>query len=92
MAGAARILVKRVKDAQMPSLPTNRHTAVHSVTELRVARLQAGWRGRPAGDMEPAVAPVRAVGAFTEALCRRLVGLDVNALLVLPQGTWSHRR
>jgi hypothetical protein len=76
----------------MPPLPTNRRTVVHSVSELRVASLQASCRGQPAGDMEPAVGPVIAVGAFTEALCHRLIGLDVNALLVLPQGTWSHRR
>ena len=53
---------------------------------LKVAPLIAGFRGRPKGDLGPAIDAVMAVADYAEANRAHLVELDVNPLLVLPEG------
>jgi len=51
-----------------------------------LGKLLGGFRGAPAGDIPAAVDAVMAVAAFAEAHHDTLMELDVNPLLVLPQG------
>ena len=74
------------EDAATLLLPTDRAAVERAVAGLRIARLLAGYRGRPAGDIAAAVDAALAVAAFAEAHRDRLVELDVNPLLVLRQG------
>jgi len=86
VVGAGGVLVEMVEDAATLLLPTSRTAVERAIRGLRVARLLAGYRGKPAGDMAAAVDAVMAVAAFAEAHRDRLVELDVNPLLVLPEG------
>jgi acetate---CoA ligase (ADP-forming) len=84
--GAGGILVEMVEDAATLLLPTSRAVVERAISGLRVAKLLAGYRGRPAGDRGAVVDAVMAVAAFAEAHRDGLVELDVNPLLVLPDG------
>jgi hypothetical protein len=53
---------------------------------LRIAKLLAGFRGKPAGDVEALVAAVLAVARYAEAHVESLAGLDVNPIIVRPSG------
>ncbi|WP_119462454.1 acetate--CoA ligase family protein [Rhodospirillaceae bacterium SYSU D60014] len=86
VVGAGGILVEMVEDAATLLLPTSRAIVERAIRGLRVAKLLAGYRGRPAGDKVAVVDAVMAVAAFAEAHRDRLVELDVNPLLVLPEG------
>jgi hypothetical protein len=53
---------------------------------LRVAKLLAGFRGKPAGDVEALVTAVLAVARYAEAHVDTLAELDVNPIIVRPSG------
>jgi succinyl-CoA synthetase beta subunit len=84
--GAGGILVEMVQDAATLLLPTDRGAVEAAVHGLKMARLLAGYRGRPAADIDAVIGAVMAVAGFAEANRDRLIELDVNPLLVLPRG------
>jgi acyl-CoA synthetase (NDP forming) len=84
--GAGGILVEMVQDAASLLLPTDRAEVERAIRGLKVAKLLAGFRGRPAGDVAAVIDAVMAVAGFAEAHRDRLIELDVNPLLVLPRG------
>jgi acyl-CoA synthetase (NDP forming) len=84
--GAGGILVEMVQDAVSLLLPTDRVEVERAIGGLKAAKLLAGYRGRPAGDIGAVVDAVMAITAFAEAHRDRLLELDVNPLLVLPRG------
>jgi acyl-CoA synthetase (NDP forming) len=86
VVGAGGILVEMVQDAASLLLPTSRAEVERAIRGLKVAKLLAGYRGRPAADIDAVVDAVMAVAGFAEAHRDRLVELDVNPLLVLPKG------
>ncbi len=86
VVGAGGILVEMMEDAATLLLPTDRTSIECAIRGLRVSRLLAGYRGKPAGDIGAAVDAVLAIAAFAQAHRDRLVELDVNPLLVLPDG------
>ena len=53
---------------------------------LKVGRLLCGYRGAGPGDIDAAVAAVMAVCAFIEDHAALLEELDINPLMVLPDG------
>ncbi|MEE8203352.1 MAG: acetate--CoA ligase family protein, partial [Alphaproteobacteria bacterium] len=67
-------------------LPADREAIAAAIGSLKAAQLIAGFRGRPAGDVDAAIDAVLAVAAFAEAHRDRLVELDVNPLVVTPRG------
>ncbi|MGE0117846.1 MAG: acetate--CoA ligase family protein [Dongiaceae bacterium] len=84
--GAGGILVEMMQDAVSLLLPTTRTEIERAVRSLKTAKLLAGYRGKPAGDVDALVDAVMAVAAFAERHRDRLLELDVNPLLVLPEG------
>ncbi|MGE3969361.1 MAG: acetate--CoA ligase family protein [Dongiaceae bacterium] len=86
VVGAGGILVEMIEDAATLLLPTTRAEVAAALGGLRVAKLLRGYRGKPAGDSEAAIDAVMAVAAYAEANRDRLVELDVNPLMVLPEG------
>jgi hypothetical protein len=83
--GAGGVLVELVDDTDTVLLPTTRREIREALTGLRVGPVLAGYRGRPA-DLEAVVAAVEAVAAFAVDQAERLLELEVNPLLVLPDG------
>ena len=79
-------LVELVEDTRTLLLPADREAIAAAIGSLKAAQLIAGFRGRPAGDVDAAIDAVLAVAAFAEAHRDRLVELDVNPLVVTPRG------
>jgi len=84
--GSGGTLVELVQDSRTLLLPATRAEVAEALDSLRVARLIAGYRGRPEGDREAVIEAVLAIAAFAEARRGRLAELDVNPLMVLPRG------
>jgi len=84
--GAGGVLVEMVADSATLLLPTTTAQIGEALAGLRVARLLAGYRGRPPATSLPRSGAIAAIAAAAEALGDRLLELDVNPLLVLPAG------
>ena len=65
---------------------TDRASVEAALMALKVSRLLAGFRGKPAGDVAAAIDAIMAIAAFADAHWSALRELDVNPLIVLPQG------
>ncbi len=86
MVGAGGILAELVEDNALILLPTDREEVLAAIEGLKVAKLLRGYRGKPAGDLEAVVDAVMAIAKFAEAEADWLMELDVNPLIVLPEG------
>ncbi len=84
--GAGGILVELVADSVSLLLPTDRAAVTNAVESLSVAKLIKGFRGNAAGDMNAAVDAILTVANFAEDNWDSLMELDINPLLVLPDG------
>ena len=84
--GGGGVLVELMQDSQRLLLPASREAIAQALSRLAVAKLLAGYRGRPQADIEAAIDAIAAVAAFAEAHRDRLAELDVNPLLVRPKG------
>jgi acetyl-CoA synthetase len=83
--GAGGVLVELVDDSATLLLPATRTQIRAALTGLRVGPVLEGFRGR-AADLEAVVTAVEAVAAFAVDHAAQLVELEVNPLLVLPDG------
>ena len=84
--GAGGALVELIDDTATLLLPCDRAAIAEALAGLKVARLLAGHRGGPPADLDAAIDAVLAIAACAEDHRDSLVELDVNPLLVLPQG------
>jgi len=84
--GAGGILVELVEDAAMLLLPTTAEEVEAAIRRLKIAKLLAGYRGKPAADMGALVKSIMAIAAFAEANRGTLLELDVNPLMVRADG------
>jgi acyl-CoA synthetase (NDP forming) len=84
--GSGGVLVELVGDSAILLMPATANEIRTAVATLKVARLLAGWRGRPAGDMQDVVQTVLAIQSYAIANLDRLLELDVNPVMVLPDG------
>ena len=80
------VLVELLGDSQTLLLPTDRRAVETALRRLRVFKLLEGFRGRPAGDVEALTDAVLKLAAHCHAHRDQLEELDVNPLMVLPQG------
>lgn len=84
--GAGGILVELLQDAQTLLFPVARDDVLHALQALKSWPLLAGFRGKAAGDTDALVDAVLAIAAYAQAHAHTLLELDVNPVLVLPQG------
>lgn len=84
--GAGGILVELLQDAQTLLFPVARDDVLHALQALKSWPLLAGFRGKAAGDVDALVDAVLAIAAYAQAHAHTLLELDVNPVLVLPQG------
>lgn len=84
--GAGGVLVDLLQDAATLLFPVAQADVLAALQSLKVWPLLTGFRGRPAGDVDALVDAVLAVAAYAQAHAGQLVELDVNPVLVLPQG------
>ncbi len=83
--GSGGVLVELVDDTATLLLPTTRAAIRAALTGLRVGPVLEGFRGRTA-DLEAVVSAVEAIARFAADHADRLVEIEVNPLLVLPEG------
>ncbi len=80
------ILVELMKDAQTLLLPTNAEIVRHALESLKCYPLLNGYRGRPKCDVEALVKTITGLAEFAEANKDTLLEMDINPLMVLPDG------
>ena len=84
--GAGGVLVELLGDAASLLLPATEEDIRAAMLSLKTAPLLQGFRGRSAGDVNAAVQAALAIARFAEENAGRLEELDVNPLLVRPEG------
>jgi acyl-CoA synthetase (NDP forming) len=83
---AGGTLTELVADRSVALPPLDRTRARRMVDATRVARLLAGLRGAAPADVDAVVDAVVAMGILAVELGDRVVALDVNPLIVGPDG------
>ena len=86
VVGSGGILVELIGDARTLLFPVSHAAAKRAILSLKAAKLLAGFRGRPKGDLAAAIAAVLTVARYAEANAETLQELDINPLLVRPEG------
>lgn len=86
MVGLGGVFVEALGDVALELAPLSPDEARAMIGGLKAARLLSGFRGRPAADVDALAALLVRVGALCGALGDRLVSLDLNPVMVLPEG------
>lgn len=84
--GAGGILVELLQDSATLLLPVSPDDIHAALQGLKIWPLLQGHRGRAGGDVAALVRAIAAIAAYAQAHAEHLLELDVNPLLVLPQG------
>jgi acetyl-CoA synthetase len=79
-------LVELLQDSATLLLPVSRADIHAALQGLKTWPLLNGYRGKAVGDVAALVDAVAAIAAYAQAHADSLLELDVNPLLVLPQG------
>jgi acetyl-CoA synthetase len=86
LVGSGGVLVELVGDSVALPLPLAEGDAAAALEQLRVIQLIDGYRGRPRGDRAALEAAIERIGRFCCDNVDGLAELDVNPLLVRPEG------
>jgi acyl-CoA synthetase (NDP forming) len=84
--GAGGVLVELLGDAASLLLPATEEEIRRAILSLKTAPLLQGFRGRPRGDLDAAIAAAVAAARYAEAHAEVLEELEINPLLVRPYG------
>jgi acyl-CoA synthetase (NDP forming) len=84
--GAGGILVELMDDSTIITLPTTKADIEQAIAGLKITKLLNGYRGQARGDIAALVAAVSAAGDFVIAHGAEIEELDINPLMVLPEG------
>ena len=84
--GSGGVLTNLVEDAARLLLPIDRNAIDRALAGTKVDRLITGYRGGAKGDREALLDAVEAIAHYAESERDRLIELDVNPILVLPEG------
>jgi len=84
--GSGGVLVELFEDSSLRLPPLSRREAREMIDETEAARLLAGFRGKPAADVEALVDTLVRVSQLAVDLEGQIAALDINPLLVLPNG------
>jgi succinyl-CoA synthetase beta subunit len=86
LVGAGGVLVELAEDAALRLLPVTATEVTGMVDGLRLAKLLAGFRGRPAADRAALEATALAVGQFFLDHRTKIKDVEINPLMVRPSG------
>jgi acetate---CoA ligase (ADP-forming) len=86
VVGTGGVLVELVKDVACRLLPVGPQDARAMVGELKVATLLAGFRGRPAADLDALIAAICGLSDFYLDHRHLMTDCEVNPLIVLRNG------
>jgi acyl-CoA synthetase (NDP forming) len=80
------VLVELYKDSRTLLLPTTPSRIKSALESLQCFPLLTGYRGRPACDIDGLITTIMKLAHFAEAQADRLLEMDINPLMVLPDG------
>jgi acetyl-CoA synthetase len=83
--GSGGVLTELVQDTVTLLLPVARNEVKTAMEKLRVMKLLNGYRSKLTGDIEACIDAIMSIATFAQANADRLLELDVNPLLVLPE-------
>ena len=86
VVGAGGVLVEAIADRAVALPPVSEPAARQLLSELRISRLLAGFRGTPPADLDSIVRAVTGLSALAAELGGELEALDVNPLICGPAG------
>jgi acetate---CoA ligase (ADP-forming) len=86
MVGLGGIFIEVLKDVAFRRCPFGAAEAERMIRSLRGFPLLDGIRGRPRADVPALARALSALSAFAVAAGPRLLSIDVNPMLVLPEG------
>jgi succinyl-CoA synthetase beta subunit len=86
MVGLGGIFIEVLKDVSFRRCPFGEAEAERMIRSLKGFPLLDGARGRPKADVPALARALSALSAFAAAAGPRLESVDVNPLLVLPEG------
>jgi acyl-CoA synthetase (NDP forming) len=86
MVGLGGIFIEILKDVAFRRCPFDAAEAERMVRSLKGAPLLQGARGRPKADVAALAKALSHLSAFAAAAGTRLASVDVNPMLVLPEG------
>ena len=84
--GAGGVLTELLRDSVTLLPPFTAASIGAALGRLRVAKLLAGYRGRPPADVAALVQTVLACARYAAANLERLVELDLNPVIARPAG------
>ena len=84
--GAGGILVELIDDSAIITLPTTKADIRRSIDSLKISKLLNGYRGQTGGDVAALVDAIYAASEFVIAKSADIEELDINPLMVLPEG------
>ncbi|MEE9217676.1 MAG: acetate--CoA ligase family protein [Acidobacteriota bacterium] len=86
VVGLGGIFVEVMKDAALRVLPVDQSEVEEMIASLRSRALLEGARGRPRGDVPALVEALLRLSKLASDLGPRIDQLDINPLIVLPEG------
>ena len=86
MVGLGGVFIEILKDVSFRRCPFNEAQAEQMIRSLKGFPLLDGARGRPKADVAALASALSALSRFAAGAGDRLAGVDVNPLLVLPEG------
>lgn len=86
VAGMGGVLVEVLRDTALELAPLDRAAARGLLERLKGVRLLRGFRGRPSADMAALEDVLMRLGRMACVLGPKLASLDLNPVLVLPEG------
>ena len=85
--GAGGVLTELLRDSATLLPPFDAPSIETALRSLRVAKLLAGFRGQPAGDVAALVQTALAAVRYAQANLETLAELDINPVIVRPAGS-----
>ncbi len=87
--GAGGVLTELLSDTVTLLLPVTVPEIEAALNSLKTAPVLHGYRGKPAADIDAAVAAIAAIASYAEAHGDTLLELDVNPLIVCERGAFA---
>jgi acetyltransferase len=84
--GPGGVLVELMDEVALRLPPLSAEDARRMIAETRLARLLAGWRGRPPADVDALAGLLVKLSRLAVDTAGQLAALDLNPVIVLPQG------
>ena len=86
VVGLGGIFVELLRDVSLELAPLSPARAKAMINRLQAAKLLQGFRGKQPADIAALKETLVRLGRMAHALGERLVSLDLNPLMVLPEG------